>query len=301
MPPHVIHWDDVEPRRNERGYLGATWRNLGVAAGTVTVGLKYLELAPGEIPTPAHVHLDEEEIFFVLRGSGLSWQEEKTYAVRAGDCLVHRIYEEEHTLQGGPEGMELLVYGQRGKGESAVLPRSGTAWKWPGWIDVHIEGTPWDREAEIGPPAFGEPEPRPETIRNLDEVEAERGGRLKALAPRGISESTGLNWVELPPGETGAPRHCHSAEEEIFVILDGGGTLYLNDDEHPVRPGDVIARPAATRVAHGFRAGEPGLTYLAYGTREPNDIAYYPGSQRISFRGVGVIVDVARVPYPDVF
>ncbi len=30
---------------------------------------------------PVHVHGDEEELFFVLRGSGLSWQDGRTYAV----------------------------------------------------------------------------------------------------------------------------------------------------------------------------------------------------------------------------
>ncbi len=77
------------------------------------------------------MHYGEAEIFFVLRGSGLSWQAGKTYAVREGDCLIHRVYEEAHTLRGGPDGMEYLVFGQRRRGASAVLPRSGTMWRWP--------------------------------------------------------------------------------------------------------------------------------------------------------------------------
>jgi uncharacterized cupin superfamily protein len=198
--------------------------------------------------------------------------------------------------------MELLVYGQRSKGAGAVLPRSGTMWMWPGWIGVHTDGTPWDRERELGPPEFPEPEAeRPETIRNLDEVEGRFGGRSKALAPRGISESTGLNWVSLEEGETGAPRHCHSAEEEIFVVLDGEGTLYLGEEEHEVRRGHVLARPPGTRVAHGFRAGAPGLTYLAYGTREPNDACFYPTSGTVYLRGLGVLAKLERVEYPEEF
>ncbi len=63
------------------------------------------------------------------------------------------------------------------------------------------------------------------------------------------------------------------------MILDGDGILWLGDDEIPVRPGHVVARPPGTRVAHAFRGGEAGLTYLAYGTREPNDIVWYPRSQ----------------------
>jgi len=51
---------------------------------------------------------------------------------------------------------------------------------------------------------------------------------------------------------------------------------------------DVIARPAATGVAHALRAGDEGLTYLAYGTSEPGDMCFYPQSGRVSLRGLGI-------------
>ena len=55
-----------------------------------------------------------------------------------------------------------------------------------------------------------------------------------------------------------------------------------------MRPGDVVSRPAATGVAHAIRPGEQGLTYLAYGTREANDMCFYPQSGRVSLRGLGI-------------
>ena len=61
----------------------------------------------------------------------------------------------------------------------------------------------------------------------------------------------------------------------------------------------MISRPPATRVAHAFRAGPGGLTYLAYGTRDPNDIAYYPRSNKIFFRGVGLIARLESLDYDD--
>jgi uncharacterized cupin superfamily protein len=57
---------------------------------------------------------------------------------------------------------------------------------------------------------------------------------------------------------------------------------------HPRRAGDGVSRPAATGVAHGLRAGEPGLTYLAYGTRAPGDMCFYPETGRVSLRGLGI-------------
>jgi len=69
------------------------------------------------------------------------------------------------------------------------------------------------------------------------------------------------------------------------VSADGEGTCLLGGEELPVRRGHVVARPAGTRVAHAFRGGEAALTLLLYRTREPNDIAYYPRSNKVYFRG----------------
>jgi hypothetical protein len=41
------------------------------------------------------------------------------------------------------------------------------------------------------------------------------------------------------------------------------------------------------------------MTLLAYGTRDPNDITYYPRSDKISWRGVGVIGRIERLDYWD--
>ena len=60
-----------------------------------------------------------------------------------------------------------------------------------------------------------------------------------------------------------------------------------------------MARPAATRVAHAFRAGGAGLTLLAYGTREPNDITYYRRSGKVALRGVELIGRIERLDYWD--
>jgi uncharacterized cupin superfamily protein len=123
---------------------------------------------------------------------------------------------------------------------------------------------------------------------------------------------TGLNWIALPPGEEGAPPHCHSAEEELFVVLDGEGTLELwappdpgsqlqtePRETHPVRRGHVVSRPAGTRIPHSFRAGDGGLTYLAWGQKDPNDMCWYPRSNKVSLRGLGVIARLELLGYHD--
>ena len=61
----------------------------------------------------------------------------------------------------------------------------------------------------------------------------------------------------------------------------------------------MIARPAGTGVAHMFRAGRSTLHYLAYGTRDPADMCYYPRSNKIAFRGLGVIARLEQLDYWD--
>jgi hypothetical protein len=41
------------------------------------------------------------------------------------------------------------------------------------------------------------------------------------------------------------------------------------------------------------------MRYLAYGTREPNDIVYYPRSNKLYWRGVGLIGRVDALEYSD--
>jgi uncharacterized cupin superfamily protein len=302
----VAHWDDVERRHQGAGHLSAHWQNLGGAAGSVGCGVRRVEIEPGKWSTPAHCHLAEEEITFVLGGSGLLWQDEQVHEIGAGDCLVFRAAEPVHTLRAGPEGLDALFFGMRVLVEVGELPRAGVGWLGPTWTDVGGGGHPWEREIAVGEPPVGEPASRPDNVVNLADLE----GDSRELGAAAGSHQTGLRWERLAPGKRSAPPHCHSAEEEIFVVLEGSGTLELlptpataevgaSREEHELSTGNVVARPAGTHIAHSLVAGADGLMLLAYGTREPNDIAYYPRSNKVYFRGVGLIARVEPLGYAD--
>ena len=307
----VVHWDEVEPHRRDKGEMDATWQFLGRAAGAKGIGVNRVRVAPGKLPTPPHSHGASEELYFVLGGSGLAWQDETVHELRPGDCVVHRANEMEHTLRAGPDGLDYLVYGTNHPTEYGWLPRSGAVrLSWP-WVEGRTDD-PWDVEAEAEALVFGEPAPRPPNIVNLDELEegSEGAETWKELAGSAGSEATGLTWSRVAPGRIGPPPHCHSEEEEFFVVLEGDGTLELwpspvaekrgaQREDIPVRPGHVIARPPATRIGHAFRAGPNGLTMLVYGTRKPNDICYYPRSRKLNWRGVGLIGRVEPLEYGD--
>ena len=41
------------------------------------------------------------------------------------------------------------------------------------------------------------------------------------------------------------------------------------------------------------------MTFLAYGTRRPNDVCYYPRSNKIFWRGLGLIARLEPLDYDD--
>ncbi len=305
----IAHWDDVESGRGEAGHIAGEWSDLGAAAGTKTVGLARIRIDPGKWSTPYHRQTAEEEIFYVLAGTGVCLQDEVAFPVGEGDCIVHRA-RQAHTLRAGADGLDVLAFGTRGETEIGHLPRAGIAWIGGTWTEVGGGDHPWERESAAGEPELPEPGERPANVVNRDEVEGDDGGQRKLLARAAGAERTGLNWGQLHAGEEGGPPHCHSADEEIFVVLDGEGTLGLwpspqharrgiEYKEQALTAGSVISRPAGTGIGHSLRGGGSGLTYLAYGTRAPDDVCYYQRSNKIMFRGLGLIARLEDLDYDD--
>lgn len=320
----ITHWDEVEGVRRERGHIAATWRSL-TGSSSVTVGVRRITIDPGCWSTPLHMEGSEEEIFYVLAGDGISLQDggggAEAYAVGAGDCLVHLALEHAHTLRAGEGGLDVLAFGQRHYAANTLLPRAGVSWLGPTWVlEGAPEDHPWAREAALGPPEVGALAERPARIVNVDDVEesgrtgATVSRRSRDLGSAAGSLRTGIELYDVDPGMLMNPPHSHSAEEEIFVVLDGSGSAELwphpraavvagggssPDEQHPLRAGHVVARPAGSGRPMGVRAGRDGLRVLAYGTRDPNDITYYPRSGKVSLRGVGVIGRLEQLDYWD--
>jgi uncharacterized cupin superfamily protein len=304
----IAHWDEVEGYRREKGPMAATWQALGNAAGAKGIGLNRIRIEPGRLSTPPHSHNRAEEIFYVLGGSGLLWQDEAVCEVRAGDTIVQLADNAEHTFRAGPEGLDVLAFGTRDRPEYGWLPRSKAVRFGYVWTEGRVDD-PWDVEAEVGELDFAEPGDRPANVLAFDDIPLDEDGD-KELADTAGSQQSGLNWVRREAGRRGSVPHCHSLDSEAFVILEGGGTLELwptprlavggkTRESHEIRTGHVIARPGGTRIAHSVVAGPEGITYLVYGTREPNDICYYPRSNKISFRGAGLIARLEHLDYWD--
>ena len=154
----ISHWDEARTWRGERAHIAGTWTSL-TGRHSRSIGAKRIQVDPGMWSTPLHLEGAEEEIFYVLEGSGVSVQrggegDPVGYAVGAGDCIVHLALENAHTLQAGPDGLDVLAFGQRTYAAGVTwLPRAGVAWLGETWAAVGAEEDhPWAREAAAGPP-----------------------------------------------------------------------------------------------------------------------------------------------------
>ena len=96
------------------------------------------------------------------------------------------------------------------------------------------------------------------------------------------AEALGMQYIVVPPGKTGFPRHAHRNNEELFVILEGEGTYRRGDDKWPVKAGDAISAPAGdASTAHQLtNTGSEDLKYLAISTRNDPDVIEYPDSNK---------------------
>ena len=99
------------------------------------------------------------------------------------------------------------------------------------------------------------------------------GGAVRFVRRRLRATAFGINWFELRPGQVGREHdESDTGQEEVYVIVKGSGTMTIDGEEVPLRPGTFVRiDPGSTRVP---RAGDDGLTFVAVGA--PEDRSYEP-------------------------
>ena len=107
-------------------------------------------------------------------------------------------------------------------------------------------------------------------VRNLKEIEdsAVKFGLSPQMESRFArkelgAETLGLSYQRLAPNVRQPFGHRHEQQEEVYVVLSGGGRVSLDDEVVEVRPWDAVrVAPETTRA---FEAGPDGLELLAFG------------------------------------
>lgn len=154
---------------------------------------------------------------------------------------------------------------------------------------------------------------RRQLIRNFDEVQLQTsdraplydGGRTASVigprAGQAARKVTGSIDI-VPPGKRACPYHFHYAQEEVFIVLEGEGTLRVADAMIPIRRGDVISIPPGPEFPHQIlNTSNAPLKYLSLGTAEFPEVCEYPDSGKYMAYGrqAGPLLQRGRLHRPD--
>ncbi len=256
---------------------------------------------------PVHVHADEEELFYVLDGEGLSWQDGRAYPVRAGDCILHRPGAEAHTILGAGDGLDVLAFSGGSDTGLTWLPRARAWWNGPHWLP-HDGPNPFEAEEAAGPLDVPEPETeRPPTHRRARRRPGRGLHRAGATWWPCAATSATCSGRRAPASATSWWRRARSAARRTATrprrrssscSTATGRCCSATRSTRCARAASSPARPAPA-CAHAFRAGDAPLTLLAFGTREPNDIVFFPRSGKVGLRGIRARFLIQQVEYWD--
>lgn len=129
---------------------------------------------------------------------------------------------------------------------------------------------------------------RPDYIKNykelMDEDNASYPGSSELLAigaPVGSKlglEKIGIHIETIPPGRRTSWPHAEKTEEEFAFVIEGHPQAWIDGHLHDLNPGDFIAFPSGTGIAHTFiNNSEESVTMLVGGEAKKDDNQiFYP-------------------------
>jgi uncharacterized cupin superfamily protein len=128
-------------------------------------------------------------------------------------------------------------------------------------------------------------------IADLELEHFERGDKFACssarIGPRLGAKDLGYSYDVVPPGKRSCPFHSHRAEEEMFFIVRGHGTLRYGNETRKIKAGDVICCPVGgPETAHQIvNDSDAELAYLSVSTMMPAEVCEYPDSRKIGAYG----------------
>lgn len=90
------------------------------------------------------------------------------------------------------------------------------------------------------------------------------GGMVRKTRRATGARAFGFNYFTIPPGVEGREHdHADSELEEVYFVVKGGGTMWIDGEEVQLRPGRFIrVDPDSTRVPI---AGDEGVEFVTFG------------------------------------
>jgi uncharacterized cupin superfamily protein len=126
-------------------------------------------------------------------------------------------------------------------------------------------------------------------IRNINSAPLETWERPPLYANQGAPLSVGTAARQMgcrfdivPPGKQSCPYHFHHAQEEMFIVLEGSGTLRVAGERLPLQAGDVVFIPPGPEYPHHIiNTSDAPLKYLSLSTQDYPEVCEYPDSGKI--------------------
>jgi uncharacterized cupin superfamily protein len=130
--------------------------------------------------------------------------------------------------------------------------------------------------------------PRPAFIRHYEEIQSaddshypESDELLSIGSP--YSKALRLTRISihhefLPPGRRTSFPHAESAEEEFVYVIEGAPDVWIDGDLFRLAPGDGVAFPAGTGIAHSFlnNTAQPVRLLIVGETAKAENRVLYP-------------------------
>ena len=82
-------------------------------------------------------------------------------------------------------------------------------------------------------------------------------------------EHSGLGYQRIPPDYRFPYGHTHATQEELYVVVRGGGRMALDDEVVEVKELDAVRVPPGTW--RGYEAGPEGMEILVFGAPDLGD------------------------------
>jgi mannose-6-phosphate isomerase-like protein (cupin superfamily) len=76
-------------------------------------------------------------------------------------------------------------------------------------------------------------------------------------------EESGLTYQRVPPGYRFPYGHTHKTQEEVYVVVRGGGRMKVDDEIIDLKEWDAVRVPPGSW--RGYEAGPDGLEILVIG------------------------------------
>ena len=109
----------------------------------------------------------------------------------------------------------------------------------------------------------------------------------KQISEKMGTKDLGFHIKIMQPKTFSFPYHWHSKEEELAIVLQGEATVRINNQFHSLKPGDLVYFGTGPESAHHiYNHSDQPFKFLALSNQEPEDMCYYPDSNKQNDRGL---------------